>query len=492
MASQRSRWSRLALLDGEEVLYEIGHHWLAGVTTLVIPVGILLTFLSLYVYSAAGGGFALEYRPRLEIDLLGWLYVGLVAFLGALWVLMGVVDRGGYQGRRWGLVSLAFVVAIVLAFRAVGGELFVPGAGAVNLLRPVALLLLLLTAMAAIVVAYLLVDLLADKLYLTNMRVVYYNGAVLIPRLVEKQVQQDLMLEDIQNVLSRTETYLQHWLDFGNITVQAANAGRPISFREASSPKEMQRRIFTARGDLLKRQSSHNFTQLINARVYDDRVAKEPYRYRFPVIRMRLFVRWFLNDNPLVSPAQGEVTWYPHWIFLARDLAGPLALLAAVAALLYFAASAALLGAAPVLTLGLLALLGCALWAAYLVEDFRNDRYMITGSTIVDIDKRPFGPESRRSASLRDIQTVNLRTTFLSNVLGYGDVVVKTAGKGGEFTFHRVPRPRDVAATINQHISAFRRGERERALDESLNLLRQFHTYQGRLGELRGQPPAEG
>ncbi|HMQ31561.1 MAG TPA: PH domain-containing protein [Chloroflexaceae bacterium] len=492
MLLQRARRARPTLLDDEEILFEIDHHWLTGVTTLVIPVGILLVFLGLAIYSAAGGGFTVEYRaPRLRLDLLSWLYVGLVAFIGAIWVLMGVAERGGYQGRRWGLLAMGLLVVVVLAFRVAGGELFVPGAGAVNLLRPVSLLLLLVAAVAAIVVVYLLVDLLHDKLFLTNQRVIYYNGAVLIPGLVEKQVQQEVMLEDIQNVLSRTETYLQHWLDYGNITVQAANAGRPITFRGANHAKEMQRRIFGARGGLLKRQAGRNFAQLIDSRVYEDPAAKRPYSYPYPIIRTPFFARWVLDDNPKVDVAQGMVTWYPHWIFLALALIWPLLGFAAVAALLGFAAAGGLLGAGPLVLLGLVALVICALWSAYMVEDYRNDRYIVTGSTIIDIDKRPLGPEGRRSAGLGTIQTVNYRTSFLSNMIGYGDVVVQTAGKGGAFTFARVPRPRDVAATLNQHISAYRKGERERTLDESLSLLRQFHLLQSRLGELKAAPPPE-
>lgn len=492
MALQRGQ-PRFPLLEGEEVLYEIDHHWLAGVTALVIPVSVLLIFSGLAIYSAVGGGFTVEYRgPQIELDMVAWLQVGLVAFIGALWVLLGVVERDGYQARRWGLVAMGFVVVVALAFRIAGGELFVPGAGAVNLLRPVSLLLLLFAVMAAIIIFYLLVDLLNDRLYLTNVRVVYFNGAIIIPRLIEKQVQQDIMLEDIQNILSRTETYLQHWFNYGTITVTAANAGQPIVFRAANEAKEMQRRIFTARTELLKRQNSRNFAQLINARVYNDKVEKTSYSYPFPVTRTPAFARWAVANNPEVDLAQGSVTWRPHWLFLASAVALPLLAFAGITAVLVAIAAADLLGSLPLIVIGLVALLGCFLWTAYQWDDWRNDRYIVTSATIVDIDKLPFGPESKRSASLGTIQTVNYRTTFLSNMLGYGDVVVKTAGTGGEFTFARVPRPRDVSATLNQHISAFRRGERDKAIDESLNLLRRFHTYQDELGELKGRTGDKG
>ncbi len=492
MASSRDRSWRLTLLEGEEILYHIDRHWLSGVTTLVIPVSILLIALGLFIYTAVGGALEVQYPgPRFQIDLVGWLFMALVAFIGALWVLMGVVDSDGYHSRRWGLLAMGLVVVVILSFRVAGGELFRVDTGQFNLFKPTALVLLVVTLVASIVVFYLLVDLLADKLILTNMRVIYYNGAILIPRLIEKQVQQDIMLEDIQNIVSRTETYLQHWFNYSNITVTAANAGQPINFRAANEAKEMQRRIFTARREMLARQGARNFTQLINARVYDDKVDKTPYSYPFPVLKMPFFARRVLVDNPVVDVGQGTVTWYPHWIFLARALLWPLLVFLAILVPLVFIV-AAWVATGWLILIGLIALIACVLWAAYEIEDYRNDQYIVTSSTIVDVEKRPFGPESRRSAGLGTIQTVNYKTTFLSNILGYGDVLVKTAGSGGAFTFKRVPRPREVAATINQHISAYRRGDRDRALDESLSLLRQFHNYQGQFGELKPKGEAEG
>lgn len=493
MQLQRARGARPRLLDDEEILFVIDHHWLTGVISLVIPVGVTLIFLCLAVYTALGGGFTIEFRgPRLRFDLLSWLYLGLLAFLAAIWLLMGVADREAFRGRRWTLLSMGLVVVLVLVFRVFGGELFVPGAEDASPFRPLSLLLLLGAVGSAFFALYVLVDLVYDKLFLTNQRVIYYNSAVLIPGLIEKHVQREVMLEDIQNVLSSTETYLHHWLDYGNITVQAANAGKPVAFRGANHTKEMQRRIFGIRGELLKRQAGRDFATLINTRVYEEKPPKPPYSYPYPIIRTPFFARWVLDDNPKVDVAQGSVTWYPHWIFLALALIWPVLAFLVVAVLLGFAVAGELLGFGPAVLLGAVALLICTLWSAYMIEDYRNDRYIVTSSTIVDIDKRPFGPEGRRSAGLGTIQTVNYRTTFLSGLIGYGDVIVQTAGKGGAFTFARVPRPRDVAATLNQHIADYRKGERERSLDESLSLLRQFHLYQSRLGELKSaRPPSE-
>ncbi|MEI8167706.1 MAG: PH domain-containing protein [Chloroflexales bacterium] len=495
MATEHKHHERLSLLEGEEILHTIQHHWLAGVTTLAIPVGVLLIATGLYSYNAVGGGFTFVYTgPRFAPDLIDWLDGALVAFIAALWALLGMVDHEGHHGHqgakgqqrdRWWLLTMALVVIGLIAFHASGGQLYVIDPAQAAPFHPFNLLLLLIILVTGVNILYLIIELLEETLYLTNRRVIYYNGATLIPHLIEKQVQKDLMLEDVQNVLSRTETYLQHWLNYGNITVQAANAGPPISFRAANEAKEMQQRIMSARRTMLQQQTDYSYTTLINTRVYGDNVAAPPRSYPYAVTQIPSFMRWLLHDNPRIDAAQGTIIWYPHWIVMVQMLLWPLITTGTVMVLLLIVAALNLALSGLLMLVGVLALIVCGLWIAYQIEDYRNDRYVLMTTTLVDINKRPFGPEKRRAAGLGTIQTVNYKTTFLSALLGYGDVIAQTAGQGGAFTFFNVPRPRDVAAVINQYISLYRKGERDRSLDEALVLLRQFHADQQQRGELK-------
>jgi hypothetical protein len=128
-------------------------------------------------------------------------------------------------------------------------------------------------------------------------------------------------------------------------------------------------------------------------------------------------------------------------------------------------------------------------WSAWEIEDFRNDMYILTPTNIIDIEKKPFGPEDRRAASLGAITNVSFETTFISNFLGYGNVVVETAGSGGKFTFLHVPKPRDVVTMINDYYVMFKRVDKERSLNDMLELLRHYHLAQQRHNELM---PANG
>lgn len=342
MQARREYRIKLRLLEGEEILHAIGHHAISGVAALIIPVGLLLIALSLYGYTALGGGFtAARDSMAGQLALIDWLLLLLAGALAIFWLLLGSIERSGYRGMRWSLVVMLALVLAVVAYRASGGRLFAPDPSGPQPLSPPGLLLLLLALALAFQSLYTLVDLINDQLILTNMRVIYFNGAVLIPRLIEKQVQRDVMLEDIQNVASRTETYLQHWLGYSTIKVETATFGAPLIFRAANDAREMQRRIMTERRRLLQQQTERNFDQLVATRVYADQAERPNWSYPFRVFAIPGPLRWLLNDNPLVDPAQRSLTWYPHWIFLARDLIWPLGALVIAIALLALVAARA-------------------------------------------------------------------------------------------------------------------------------------------------------
>ena len=486
MQAQRAYRIELKLLEGEHVLYAIGHHVVSLVAALVLPIGLMVTALSLYIYLALGGSFTAERDIVAGILVpIDWLFLLLSLLLLLLWLLLGSVERGGYRATRWSLLITLITVLLMVAYRATGGVLFVPNATVVQPFTPLGLVLLIVSLGSAAFAAYQFFDLINDQLILTNMRVIYVNGAVLIPGLIEKRVQRDVILEEIQNVSARTQTYLEHWLNYSTIQLQTANVDVPLLFRAANDAHAMQQRIMRERQHLIEQQYERNFSRLVATRVYTTKAEPPVWDYPHPVIEVPHWLRWLLKDNPQVDRQQRQVLWYPHWIFLIQAVVWPLVIMAATIMILRLITNLVWIDPLPLWVVATLVVLGCAGWIVYQVEDYRNDCYLLTSTTLVDIDRRPFGPELRRSASLGSIQTVTLQTTFLGSWLGYGDVVMTTAGMGGQFTFHRVPRPNEVAAAINQAITAFRKIQRDQSLEQALGLLHEFHEAQRRTGELR-------
>jgi hypothetical protein len=89
------------------------------------------------------------------------------------------------------------------------------------------------------------------------------------------------------------------------------------------------------------------------------------------------------------------------------------------------------------------------LWWIYQYIDWRNDVYMVTPDQILDIDKKPFGTEERRSAPLENIlSTESERIGLTGYLFNYGTVYI-TIG-GANLDFQDVLDPTSVQADIDR------------------------------------------
>ncbi len=111
--------------------------------------------------------------------------------------------------------------------------------------------------------------------------------------------------------------------------------------------------------------------------------------------------------------------------------------------------------------LGLFAVFGFWLWYQY--TDWKNDIYRITEFQIFDIEKKPIGPEMKKSADIEDILTITHRRTFLGILLNFGNVYI-TVGNT-EFIFLDVYNPDRVHQEIANKQEALR--QRKRLIQEA-------------------------
>jgi uncharacterized membrane protein YdbT with pleckstrin-like domain len=102
------------------------------------------------------------------------------------------------------------------------------------------------------------------------------------------------------------------------------------------------------------------------------------------------------------------------------------------------------------------------LW--WLVEDWRNDLYIVTDHLIIDVEKRPLSiREERREATLDRIVNLSLQQQgFLASILNYGDVLIQTAGATGDFTFDGVSNPAAVQREIFRRLEDYNDEQRRR------------------------------
>ncbi len=162
----------------------------------------------------------------------------------------------------------------------------------------------------------------------------------------------------------------------------------------------------------------------------------------------------------------GTITYRKHWFVLWRQVSQPTILVlligfGMIARLVTLAGrpGESLFDASKIppvdtimLTLPIL-LIPVALWWIYQYIDWRNDIFQVTPDEILDIDKKPFGSETRRAAPLENIlSTESERIGLAGYLLNYGTVYI-TVG-GANLDFEDVLDPTAVQADIDRRREA--------------------------------------
>jgi len=97
----------------------------------------------------------------------------------------------------------------------------------------------------------------------------------------------------------------------------------------------------------------------------------------------------------------------------------------------------------------LIALVPFAGWLVYEVVDWSNDKFEVTAEQIIDIDRKPFGTETRNAAQLENILGTNYeRQGIWGNLFNFGTVYI-TVG-GSKLAFEDVLDPAGVQSDIDR------------------------------------------
>lgn len=96
----------------------------------------------------------------------------------------------------------------------------------------------------------------------------------------------------------------------------------------------------------------------------------------------------------------------------------------------------------------------------YSTVDWRNDYFLITPDQIVDVNRKPLGMEERRSAPIRNIQTIEYRRQSIFGLLfNFGTVFIRVGDV--EFTFDYVPHPSYVQQEIYTRFQNLKENEKK-------------------------------
>jgi len=159
--------------------------------------------------------------------------------------------------------------------------------------------------------------------------------------------------------------------------------------------------------------------------------------------------RFLANLFQLRFESGGAITYRKHWFILLQRIGRPsLALIALLAIFI-----ARLSGAFSLFSVGGLIITLFALgliaggWWVYEYLDWRNDYFLLTDESVVDVEKKPLGKEERRAAPLKNIQSVSFeRLGLIGLILNFGTVSIRVGET--DLTFDKVFNPSQVQQEI--------------------------------------------
>ncbi len=323
-----------------------------------------------------------------------------------------------------------------------------------------------------------------DYYILTDQRVVWVEQIVFF---YESTVQAPL--EALRGINVKM-TLLSRILGFGDIDISTYTS--QFTLRAIGDPRQMellirefwreaqQRSVRTKRAE-----DERAVDKIIHPDRYDDSSAPEspqespsdPKRQgRRPattpgeVTDMSLSERYLGNLLRSRTELNGVVTYRKHWLVLLKKIWIPLLVQLLLLTGAGFGAWAAIrqdLGAG-VLGIGgvlfLILSLGSLGALVYNYIDWTNDIYQITKDTIYDIEKKPFGDESRTSAPLDRVISLNHERRGLPGYLfNYGDVNVNVGDQ--KLNFEGVFDPARVQQDVFQRMQELQNSRKQQEVD---------------------------
>jgi len=337
-------------------------------------------------------------------------------------------------------------------------------------------MLIFLFLLAALV--WFVIDWSNDYFIVTNRRVMHVEKTLFFFEEITEAT-----LDKIQNVSIVTPGLLNRLFDFHDLMVQTAATGPLSAIRFTYIPHARQ-----VRDVIFEQKGLWRFAEQVQVAQQREEILRDklglasppqppPIVVPPPPNRLDSLFKSLQRARSYFWPqtrleAGGMVIWRKHWYIFVRNwgwwLIPVWGVLLALFLLLLVSAVFGRplhLGEAHGLALSLMFLIvpGISgfLWWEY--EDWRNDIYVLTDDSIIDVERLPLGlREESRKAGLEQIQDMRVTVPSLTaHVFRFGDVIIQTAGAVGEFTFNSVPNPHAVRDEISARIERFRSRPRQ-------------------------------
>jgi len=174
-----------------------------------------------------------------------------------------------------------------------------------------------------------------------------------------------------------------------------------------------------------------------------------------------------------------------HWYVLFQWLRMPFLLLFLSALVTRLAFDALDVEGVKAFLAWLIALAPATLWILWRVLDWWNDHYIVTDRRVIHIERVYTLMERREEAPLYRIQDVTVEApSIISNLLGFGNVLIATAGAAGTIAFNSLPDPWRVQTRL---LSLIARAREPKGGEEAIEAFRELLGLPHR----EAQPPTQ-
>lgn len=314
--------------------------------------------------------------------------------------------------------------------------------------------------------AWVVIDFYNDYSVVTNRRVAYLRKILLIYDSRQEVPLDAVLADDVRT------TQLGRIIGYGDIIVRTYTGELILSrlaqpYLIVNLINEMREKAKASR----KRARLESIDQIIRRRLNlgaDEPLPPPPAQEVKPVVKSGKLTRFLSDLFMLRVEKDGAIIYRTHWFILLKKTLLPSMLTLVVLA----AVISIFLGAIPLppvlgLVIGVLFLPITLLWLVYNYVDWRNDRYIITRDTIIDVYKKPLGTEQKRSAPLKNILSIDFeRLGLIGLILNFGTVYIRVGDS--TLTFNNVMAPSEVQRELFQRFMEFKQREEERA-EASIN-----------------------
>jgi uncharacterized membrane protein YdbT with pleckstrin-like domain len=327
-------------------------------------------------------------------------------------------------------------------------------------------LLLLVVLVNLAWLAWVIIDFYNDYSVVTNRRVAYLRKILLIYDSRQEVPLDAVLADDVRT------TQLGRIIGYGDIFVRTYTGELILSrlaqpYLIVNLINEMREKAKASR----KRARLESIDQIIRRRLQlgADEPIPQPGGQEVKAVVKSGKLTQFLSDLFMLRvEKEGAIIYRTHWFILLKKTLLPL-LLTLVVLVAMISIFFGVVPLPPVLGLvvGVLFLPITLIWLVYNYVDWRNDRYIITRDTIIDVYKKPLGTEQKRSAPLKNILSIDFeRLGLIGLILNFGTVYIRVGDS--TLTFNNVMAPSEVQRELFQRFMEFKQREEERA-EASIN-----------------------